>query len=128
MPDKVDAPKRGFEIKPLTFKGRHWRCQLMVSDYQDGVIESWKDKPVTFCVSRLPVSAHPATAFITGEQIYYGRDFALAVADVEKSIGRLVWPHEFPKDWYRYKHPDSQEFRDKLEAIGMEEAERCPTK
>jgi hypothetical protein len=37
----------------------------------------------------------------------------------EQTIGRLVWPHEFHADWYRYKHPNSDAFRDKLEALGM---------
>lgn len=115
---RVRKTKLGIEIKPLTFKGRSWRVNLSVTDHRDGVIESWKTKPVTFCVARLPALAHRATAFSTGIQVYYGPDFAVAVNAVEKFIGRLVWPNEFPEDWYRYKHPDSDTFRDKLEELG----------
>lgn len=112
--------KRGFEVKPITFKGKTWRGQLVVSDYRDGVVESWKNRPVTFCVTRLPQSAHHSTAFITGTQVYYGTDFAVAVSLIEKIVGRIVWPSEFPKDWHRYMHPDSDDFRDRLEELGME--------
>lgn len=111
--------KRGFEIKPLTFKGRTWRVQLVVSDYRDGVIENWKNKPVTFCVTRLPNAAHRSTAFITGTQVYYGTDYAIAISVVEKVLGRLVWPCEFPADWNRYMHPDSEDFRGRLEELGI---------
>lgn len=111
--------KRGFEIRPLTFKGRTWRVQLAVFDYRDGTIERWKNKPVNFYVARLPKAAHRSTAFITGNQVYYGPDFAVAVNAVEKFVGRIVWPCEFPADWHRYMSPNSDEFRDRLEELGM---------
>lgn len=57
-----------------TFHGEEYKVQLQVFDLTGESVPAdfRKDKP-NFCVTTLPITAHPSTPFSHGNQAYYGR-------------------------------------------------------
>lgn len=86
-------------MKAVTFIGTTWRCKLAVYDYTDGAVKAWKNKPITFSVQALTTSAHKATPFSTGYQLYYGTSLANALAVIET---RTRKDPSLPKAWSKY--------------------------
>lgn len=83
----------------VSYDGPRYRVQLQVFDYSDAGIEKWRNDPVKFAVDRLDRRCPKATAFSTGDQMYYGEDVKQAIQCVRAIIQREP---EIPRWLKRY--------------------------
>lgn len=92
----------------LTFKGKLWKVQLQVFDFDNplsGPAMDAQGKPrVIFSVAILPLESHPSTAFHrrSSTVLYHGPLLAKALSFVELYLGEQP---QLPKGWAKYQPP-----------------------